>query len=216
MVIEESEEDADMKIPIRCHLKRRKLVGHGPTGAKRKKLLTLTPQELPSQEHPKMKSTSPEVLKSASLSSHHIEEEVDAFWNALPRVDDTTGSTTAGSAPEERQDEGMQQQETIQERPAETSSVLPTTDNNSPSELLLETAFKEDRGKAAVDVDSAYPTVVPASVARTSTSIPSPPQSIKETRSIMNSINQSVDARIAAERNPDQRGSTEAYRIASI
>ncbi|GAB2272883.1 hypothetical protein Dimus_007699 [Dionaea muscipula] len=102
VVIKESEEDADMTIPSRCHLKKRKSVGHGPMGAKRKKLLTLTPQELQSQELPKMKSTSPEVLKSTSLSSHHIEEELDAFWNALPRVDDTTGSTAAGSASEER------------------------------------------------------------------------------------------------------------------
>ncbi|GAB2296371.1 hypothetical protein Dimus_030492 [Dionaea muscipula] len=104
VVIKESEEDEDMTIPIRCHLKRRKSVGHDPMGVKRKKLLNLTPQELQSQELPKMKSTSPEVLKSAALSSHHNEEELDAFWNTLPRVEDTTGSTAAGPIPKERQE----------------------------------------------------------------------------------------------------------------
>ncbi|GAB2281435.1 hypothetical protein Dimus_016024 [Dionaea muscipula] len=63
-----------------------------------------------------MKSTSPEVSKSASLSSQHDEEVMDAFWDTLPKVDGTTGSTATGLAIEGRQEEGVQQQETIQER----------------------------------------------------------------------------------------------------
>ncbi|GAB2292569.1 hypothetical protein Dimus_026805 [Dionaea muscipula] len=63
-----------------------------------------------------MKPTSPEVSKSASLSSHHDKDVMDAFWDTLSKVDDTTGSTTAGLALEGRQEEGVQQQETIQER----------------------------------------------------------------------------------------------------
>ncbi|GAB2281191.1 hypothetical protein Dimus_015795 [Dionaea muscipula] len=77
-MIDDAEEDADMTIPIKSHLKRMNSVVHGPMGAKRRKLemLALPQKELPHQEElPKMKSTNSKVSKSASLSSQHDEEE---------------------------------------------------------------------------------------------------------------------------------------------
>ncbi|GAB2268772.1 hypothetical protein Dimus_003717, partial [Dionaea muscipula] len=112
VIIDDAEEDADMTMPIKSHLKRMKFIGHGPMGAKRRKLemLALAQKELPHQEElPEMKSTSSEISKSASFSSQHDEEVMDAFWDTLPRVDDTTGSTAAGLAPEGKQEEREQQ-----------------------------------------------------------------------------------------------------------
>ncbi|GAB2265878.1 hypothetical protein Dimus_000909 [Dionaea muscipula] len=103
-----------MTIPIKSHLKRMKSVGHGPIGAKRRKLemLALAQKELPHQEELwEMKSTSSEVSKSASLSSQQHEEVMDSFWDTLPRVDDTTGSTTAGLALEEVEEENRKREE---------------------------------------------------------------------------------------------------------
>ncbi|GAB2292659.1 hypothetical protein Dimus_026896 [Dionaea muscipula] len=190
-----------MTMPIRSHLKRMKSVGHGPMGAKRRKLemLALAPKELSRQEElPEMKSTSPEVSKSSSLSSQYDEEVMDAFWDTLLRVDDTTDSTSAGLALEGGQEERLQQQESIQERSAETSSVLLTTEVNQPSTLLKEPATNVDKGKAPVEINPSCPTVVPDTVAKTSLITPLPPTDVRLSCNILDSINQSVEERIAA------------------
>ncbi|GAB2268013.1 hypothetical protein Dimus_002991 [Dionaea muscipula] len=101
VVVDDDEEDADMTMPISGHVKRMEFVSHGPMGAKRRKMNTPAPKEIPApRELPKMQSTSPEVSKSASHSSQHDEEVMDAFWDTLPRVDDTTSSTVVGLSPD--------------------------------------------------------------------------------------------------------------------
>ncbi|GAB2295055.1 hypothetical protein Dimus_029237, partial [Dionaea muscipula] len=169
VIIDDAKEDADMTIPIRSHPKRMKSVG--PIGAKQRKLemLTLAQKELPHQEElPEMKSTSPEVSKSASLSFQHDEEERE------------------------------QQQKTIQERSAKISSVLPTTEVNQPPILPKEPAINMDKGKAPVEVNPSCPTVVPETAAKTSSTTPLPPTDVRLSCSILDSINQSVEERIAA------------------
>ncbi|GAB2268014.1 hypothetical protein Dimus_002992 [Dionaea muscipula] len=154
VVVDDDEEDADMTMPISGHLKRMEFVSHGPMGAKRRKMNTPAPKEIPApRELPKMQSTSPEVSKSASHSSQHDEEVMDAFWDTLPRVDDTTSSTAAGLSPD---------------------------------------------GKGPAKVDPSCPTGVPTSAAQTSLTTPTPPQNLKVQRSILDSVNEVPDARIAA------------------
>ncbi|GAB2294730.1 hypothetical protein Dimus_028925 [Dionaea muscipula] len=188
-----------MSIPIRIHLKRMKSVRHGPMGAKRRKLLTSAPKESQVPKDPQqIGPTSPEVSKSASLSFQHDEEELDAFWDMLPRVDGTSGSTVTGLLLEVRQEEVVQLQETIQVMAVETSSVLPTQEEHQSSQLLSEIVPEVDKGKAPVGIDPACLTSVPTSTAQPSTSTPSPSQGVKASRSILDSINQTMDARIAA------------------
>ncbi|GAB2283693.1 hypothetical protein Dimus_018189 [Dionaea muscipula] len=168
-----------MSMPIRSHLKRMKSVGHGPMGAKRRKLLTYAPKESQVPKDPqRIKPTSPEVLKSTSLSSQHDEEDLDAFWNTLTRVDGTSGSTTVGLSLEVRQEEVVQLQETIQIKAAETSFILLTQEEHQSSQLLSETVSEVDKGKAPVEVDPACLTGVSASAAQTSTSTPSHPKGL--------------------------------------
>ncbi|GAB2290397.1 hypothetical protein Dimus_024675 [Dionaea muscipula] len=169
------------------------------TEAHRRKLLTSAPKESQVPKDPQqIKQTSPEVSKSASLSSKHDEEELDAFWDTLPRVDGTFGSTVAGLSSELRQEDVVQLQEIVQTMAAETSSVLPTQEEHQSSQLLSEIVLEVDNGKAPVEVDPACLTGVSASAAQTSTSTPSPPQGVKVSRSIMYSLYQTVDAGIAA------------------
>ncbi|GAB2271394.1 hypothetical protein Dimus_006233, partial [Dionaea muscipula] len=112
------------------------------------------------------------VSKSVSLSSQHDKEVMDAFWDTLLRIDGTTGSTVAGLSPDVRQEEAVQKQE--------------------------KTASYEDKGKALVEVNPSCPTGVTASAAQTSSTTPTPPQNLKVQRSILDSVNQTPDARIAA------------------
>ncbi|GAB2276279.1 hypothetical protein Dimus_011010 [Dionaea muscipula] len=185
-------EDTDMMVLISSHLKRMKFVGHGPMGAKRRKMNTPAPTELP-----KMRPTSPEVSKSASLSSLQDEEELDVFWDTLPKVDGTIGSTAAGLSSEVIQEEAVQKEESVQAKSTETSSVLPTT-FNQPLELLKAPTLSKGKDKAPMEVNPACPTVVPDLAAQPSSEAPTPPEKISETRSILDSINQTPDARIAA------------------
>ncbi|GAB2294663.1 hypothetical protein Dimus_028859 [Dionaea muscipula] len=181
-----------MNVPICSDLKRRKSVGHGLLGARKRTLNTAAPIELQ-----KMKPTSPEVSKSASLSSHQDEEDLDALWDTLPKVDGTAGSTAVGLSPDVIQEEAVQKKESAQEKAAETSSILPTTDVNQPPEMTQSTTPHEDKGKAPVEVNPTYPTVVPELAAQPSTTTPTPPQKINVSRSILDSINQTPDPRIA-------------------
>ncbi|GAB2265769.1 hypothetical protein Dimus_000805 [Dionaea muscipula] len=125
-------------------------MGHGPLGAKRK-MNTSAPIELP-----KMKPTGPEFSKSTSLSFHQEEEDMDAFWDMLPKVDDATGSTAVGLSPKVVQEEALQEKEGVKEKSAETSSVPTTTVANQPPELLQRTTTIKDKGKTSEEVGPAF------------------------------------------------------------
>ncbi|GAB2284152.1 hypothetical protein Dimus_018619 [Dionaea muscipula] len=94
--------------------------------------------------------------------------------------------------------EAVQKKESIQEKTVESSSVLPTTTANQPSELLQRTTTNEDKGKAPMEVDPACLTIAPDLVAQPSSTTPTPTQKINVTRNILDSVNQALDARIAA------------------
>ncbi|GAB2299213.1 hypothetical protein Dimus_033284 [Dionaea muscipula] len=121
LIVYDDEEDADMTVPINSHLKRMKSIGHGPMGAKRRKMNTLTPKETSAQK---------DLLKM------------------IPTIDGAAGSTAAGLSLDIIQEEAVQKEETIQAKSAETSFVLPTNVENQPPELIKETTQIEDKEKA--------------------------------------------------------------------
>ncbi|GAB2283945.1 hypothetical protein Dimus_018427, partial [Dionaea muscipula] len=87
---------------------------------------------------------------------------MDAFWDTLHEVDGTSSSTAAGLSQEVRLEEVVQMQETIQTRTSETSSVLPTNEENQSPQLLQESVVHKDKAKDSMEVDPSGPMGVPA------------------------------------------------------
>ncbi|GAB2278949.1 hypothetical protein Dimus_013619 [Dionaea muscipula] len=90
----------------------------------------------------------------------------------------------------------MQKQEIIKARTVKTSTVLPTNEENQPPQPLQESATFKEKGKGPVEIEPSCATGVPASTAEASTTTPSPPQNLKVSRNILDSVNQTPDARI--------------------
>ncbi|GAB2276291.1 hypothetical protein Dimus_011023 [Dionaea muscipula] len=110
-----------------------------------------------------------EVSKDASGSSQQDEEDMDAFFDSLPKFDQLSVPPTAPLAPKVQEEESMKEKESAKEQIAETSSVLPTTTAKATlSESTQKITSIEDRGKVLKEIDPLCPPIVQRSATQPS------------------------------------------------